>query len=137
MVGNYSGHIENNLRENVMKKYALLLLLPFAVLAKNSPLNQVSVQIVSNDTRDVRAHGDGLIGLAVGSKTTEVVFGVKAIVSDQHVQLVCDEGHHQCSPLGEGKAYSGELKKDSIWISQDIPLTGKTVRDHYKIKRSW
>jgi hypothetical protein len=119
-----------------MKKYALLLLLPCSVLAKN-PQDQVSVQIVSNDTRDVRSHGGGLIGLAAGSKTTEVVFGVKAIVSDQHVQLVCDEGHHQCSPLGEGKTYVGELKKDNIWITQEIPLTGKTVRDHYKIKGSW
>ncbi|MGB9469647.1 MAG: hypothetical protein WBQ59_09865 [Candidatus Acidiferrum sp.] len=120
-----------------MKKCALLLLLPFAVLAKDPPQNQVSVQIASNDTRDVREHGGGLIGLAAGSKTTEVVFGVKAIISDQHVQLVCDEGHHQCSPLGEGKTYMGELKKDSVWITQTIPLTGKVVRDHYKIKGSW
>src|ERR1700680_165529 len=100
-----------------MKKYALLLLLllPYAAFAKDTPQNQVSVQIVSNDTRDVRQRGGGLIGLAVGSKTTEVVFGVKAVISDQNVQLVCDEGHHQCSPLAEGKAYMGEVKKDSIW----------------------
>jgi len=31
----------------------------------------------------------------------------------------------------------GELKKDSVWITQTIPLTGKVVRDHYKIKGSW
>jgi len=43
-----------------MKKCALLLLLPFAVLAKDPPQNQVSVQIASNDTRDVR-EGHGLL----------------------------------------------------------------------------
>jgi hypothetical protein len=122
-----------------MKRYAplLLLLLPVALLAKDPPQNQVSVQIVRNNTGDVRQHGGGLIGLAVGSKTTEVVLSVSAIISDQHVQLVCDEGHHQCSELGEGKAYMGELKKDSVWVTQSIPLTNKTVRDHYKIKGSW
>jgi len=118
-----------------MKKCALLLLLPlpFAVLAKNKPQDQVSVQVVSVDTRDFRAGG----GLLVRAETTEIVFGIKAIISDQHVQLVCDEGHHQCSSLGAGKTYMGELKKDSVWITQSIPLTGKTVRDHYKIKGSW
>lgn len=120
-----------------MKKCALLLLLPlslpFSALAKHRPQDQVSVQIVSVDTRDFRGGGS----LLVRAETTEIVFGVKAIISGQNVQLVCDEGHHQCSSLGTGKTYMGELKKDSVWITQDIPLTGKTVRDHYKIKGSW
>lgn len=122
-----------------MKKIAAVLVasLAFGVVAfgKHKTIVKVTVPGTTED-RAVQSRGAGLFGAIAGTKTTDVVFMVNVVIDGEHARLKCYEQHKGCSPLGSGD-YEGELDGNSLWISQQIPITHKIVRDHWKIAGSW
>jgi hypothetical protein len=98
----------------------------------------VKIEVVQDDTRDFQSKNMSPIGLAVGARHSEsVMFGLNAIVNGEHVKLVCDEHHHGCASLTP-KMYDGEFDgKKSLWIAFAEPLSGKSMREHYRISGGW
>ena len=114
---------------------AVVILSAVAVFAKGKTIVKVEVPNGTED-RAYKYRQSGLPGLINGTKTEDAVFMVNVIVESEHARLKCYEGHKGCSPLGPG-TYSAEQEKDSLWISQEIPITHKIVKDHWKVVGSW
>jgi hypothetical protein len=110
----------------------------FTVSVMAGAKESVKIEVVQDDTRDFQGRNYSPIGLAVGGHHTEsVMFGLNAIVNGEHVKLVCDEHHHNCTSLTP-KIYDGEFDgKKSLWIEFPEPLSGKSKREHYKIAGGW
>ncbi len=93
----------------------------------------------SVDKRDDNSGGfDGLANALAGRRTHTDAATMNVIVNGEHALLDCFEHRKGCVTIGPGKYY-GELDTDgmSIWISHEIPVTHKPVRDHYKIAGAW
>src|SRR5437868_5496621 len=120
-----------------MKKVVLLAFVLVSLCAMAVRKSAVKVEVLqASEDRPYEFHGSGLIGAAMGSRTRDVVFMLNAIVEGEHARLKCYENHKGCSPVGPG-TYEGELKGDDLWISVTVPVTHKTVRDHWKVVGSW
>jgi hypothetical protein len=70
------------------------------------------------------------------ARTLVISANLNVIIDSEHARLKCYEGHKGRSPLGP-RTYSAEQEKDSLWISQEIPVTHKIVKDHWKVVGSW
>ena len=102
--------------------------------AKKQP---VKVQIpTQTEDRAFKYRNPGLAGAFEGTKTSDAVFMVNAVVNGDHARLKCDENHHGCSALGPGE-YDAEIEKDNVWIITTMPVTHKVIRDHWKVSGSW
>jgi hypothetical protein len=114
---------------------AVIVLSVTPVFAKEK--EQVKVEIVApSEDRAVRYQNGGLIGAIQGVKTADVVFMVNAQINGDHARLKCAEGHRGCTALGPG-AYDGEISGSDVWITIELPVTHKTVRDHWKVSGTW
>lgn len=111
------------------------LFLGTTAFAHKKQIVKVTVPTGTED-RAVQSRGAGLIGAIQGTKTTDVIFMLNVVIEGEKARLKCYEQHKGCSPLGPGD-YEGELDKDSLWITQQIPVTHKMVRDHWKIVGSF
>ena len=92
----------------------------------------------STDVRDDTS--GGIVGAVVngttGRRTHTDTSTIYVIVNGEHALLDCYERRTGCATIGPGKYY-GELEGDGIWVSYQMPLTHKPVRNHYKIAGSW
>ena len=72
------------------------------------------------------------------ARTTEVVFMVNALINGDHARLKCYENHRGCTALGPGM-YTAEMdeKNGDIWIVIVIPVSHKTIRDHWRVAGTW
>jgi hypothetical protein len=86
----------------------------------------------STDARD----SGGLIGAATGRRTHTDTASIYVIFKGEHALLDCYERRKGCATIGPGKYY-GEQDGDGIWVSYQMPITHKPVRNHYKIAGSW
>jgi hypothetical protein len=117
---------------------ASLFLIPiesaFAVKPKD-----VKIEIVApSEDRAVKYRAGGLAGAIAGSRTTDVVFMVNALISGDHARLKCYENHRGCTALGPGM-YDAEIdeKHGDVWISIVVPVSHKIVRDHWRVAGTW
>jgi hypothetical protein len=113
--------------------------------SKQGKKTAVMVEVVDtqNLTQSVDARGDmsggivgGIVAGTAGRRTHTDTSTIHVIVSGEHVLLDCYERRKGCTTMGPGKYY-GELDGDSIWVNYQMPLTHKTVRNHYVIAGSW
>jgi hypothetical protein len=95
-----------------------------------STQGKVAIVVEVVDTQDLAQSPSALPRVAANTSTIHVV------VNGEHTTLHCFELHKGCTTIGPGKYY-GELDGDSIWLNYEMPLTHKTVRNHYKIAGSW
>jgi hypothetical protein len=117
---------------------AIVLALSTATIANNK--RQVSVEVVdtSNVTQsqDVRQN-HGLAGALMGRQTLTDAASMNAVIDGEHAKLDCFEHRKGCTTMGPG-TYDGEMDTHgSIWITYEMPLTHKRVRNHYVVRGSW
>ena len=129
-----------------MKVIAVLPVVMLSLLCWGRDKEKVTVEVV--DTQNSTLHGElqgngsagSAIGLAIaGRKHTKTdASTMDAIVNGEHAKLDCFEHHKGCSTIAPG-TYDGELdgKSGSIWVSYNMPLTHKLVRNHYRVAGSW
>jgi hypothetical protein len=103
----------------------------------------VEVVDTQNLTQSSDVRGDtsgGAVGAVVngvtGRRTHTDTSTINVIANGEHALLDCYERRTGCATIGPGKYY-GELEGDGIWVSYQMPLTHKWVRNHYKIAGSW
>ena len=103
----------------------------------------VEVVDTQNLTQSRDARGDtsgGVAGTVVngltGRRTHTDASTIYVIVNGEHALLDCYERRTGCATIGPGKYY-GEHDGESIWVSYQMPITHKQVRNHYKIAGSW
>lgn len=103
----------------------------------------VEVVDTQNLTQSRDARGDtsgGAVGAVVngvtGRRTHTDTSTIYVIVNGEHALLDCYERRTGCATIGPGKYY-GEQDGESIWVSYQMPITHKQVRNHYKIAGSW
>ncbi|HTW32463.1 MAG TPA: hypothetical protein VMD76_12345 [Candidatus Sulfotelmatobacter sp.] len=105
----------------------------------------VIVEVVDTQrlTQSQDARGDtsgGVVGAIVSSQTGRRTHTdsstLNVIVKGEHALLDCYERRTGCATIGPGKYY-GEQDGDGIWISYQMPITHKQLRNHYKIAGSW
>jgi hypothetical protein len=104
----------------------------------------VTVEVVDTQnltqSTDARGEGPGVVGVlvnnATGRRTHTDTSSIYVIVNGEHALLDCYERRTGCATIGPGKYY-GELEGDGIWVSYQISITHKQMRDHYKIAGSW
>lgn len=103
----------------------------------------VEVVDIQNLTQSVDARGDtsggivgGIVAGTTGRRTHTDNSTIHVIVNGEHALLDCYERRKGCTTIGPGKYY-GEFDGDTIWINYEMPLTHKTVRNHYKIAGNW
>jgi len=130
-----------------MKKFLLVFaLLGLFVPAFAKDKEQVTIEIVdtSNSTAHGEIVGDGSaasnIAIAIhGKKITHTdAASMRVIINGEHAYLDCFEHHKGCTPIAPG-IYNGEMdsKHGGIWVSYDMPLTHKSMRQHYVVAGSW
>ena len=120
-----------------MKRVLACILCLLCAVSVFAMKKQIKVEVPKGtEDRAYTGQGGGLIGVAVGERTRDVVFMLNVIVDGEHARLKCYESHKGCSPLGPG-IYDAEQDKDSLWVSQTLPMTHKIVRDHWKVVGSW
>ncbi len=105
----------------------------------------VIVEVVDTQrlTQSQDARGDtsgGIVGTVVNSQTGRRTHTdastLNVIVKGEHALLDCYERRTGCATIGPGRYY-GEQDGDGIWISYQMPITHKQLRNHYKIAGSW
>ena len=103
----------------------------------------VEVVDTENLTQSSDQRGDtsgGAVGAVVhgltGRRTHTDVSTIRVVVNGEHALLDCYERRTGCTTISPGKYY-GELDGDSIWVTYEMPITHKQVRNHYKIAGSW
>jgi hypothetical protein len=115
----------------------LLALTMYLPLSASKAVQTVNVEVASQaESRAVKHENPGLIGAIQGVRTTDVVFMVNVIINGEHARLKCYENHRGCTNIGPGN-YKGEMEKDNVWISMEVPLTHQIVRDHWKVSGTW
>jgi hypothetical protein len=92
--------------------------------------------VVATDSREYKHQGDGLIGLAVGSRTRNVVFAMNTIINGEHVKLECQENHSGCTAMTPG-TYEADFDGKAVWVNSEKPLKHKKVREHWKLAGGW
>ena len=113
---------------------ATMSLSPILPAATKTPMK---IKIVEQtEDRSFKYRNGGLVGAFQGTRTTDLVFMVNAIVNGDHARLKCYENHRGCTALGPGD-YDAEIEKDNIWIITTTPVTHKVIRDHWKVSGSW
>jgi hypothetical protein len=111
----------------------------FAVAASGHEKTQITVEVVDtqNMTQTVdQRQGHGLIGALAGRSTFTDATSMNAIINGEHAKLDCFEHRKGCTTIGPG-TYQGEMDKGSIWITYELPVTHKKVRNHYVVRASW
>ena len=63
-------------------------------------------------------------------------YRMKVIINGENALLECWNRPQNCTYLGS-QVYDGELSGKDIWISSQVPVTHKQVRDHWRIIGSW
>jgi hypothetical protein len=103
----------------------------------------VEVVDAQNLTQSQDTRGDtsgGVVGAVVngttGRRTHTDASTIYVIVNGEHALLDCYERRTGCATIGPGKYY-GEQEGDGIWVSYQLPIIHKWVRNHYKIAGSW
>jgi hypothetical protein len=105
----------------------------------------VIVEVVDTQrlTQSQDARGDtsgGVVGTVINSQTGRRTHTdsstLNVIVKGEHALLDCYERRTGCATIGPGKYY-GEQDGDGIWISYQMPITHKQLRNHYKVAGSW
>lgn len=105
----------------------------------------VIVEVVDTQrlTKSQDARGDtsgGVVGTVINSQTGRRTHTdsstLNVIVKGEHALLDCYERRTGCATIGPGKYY-GEQDGDGIWISYQMPITHKQLRNHYKVAGSW
>ncbi|MGC1449835.1 MAG: hypothetical protein WA830_07350 [Candidatus Sulfotelmatobacter sp.] len=103
----------------------------------------VEVVDTQNLTQSVDARGDfsgglvgGIVASTTGRRTHTDTSTIHVIVNGEHALLDCYERRKGCTTLGPGKYY-GELDGESVWVNYEMPLTHKTVRNHYRVAGGW
>jgi hypothetical protein len=113
---------------------ATICLSPILPAASKTPMK---IKIVEQtEDRAFKYRNGGLVGAFQGTRTTDLVFMVNAIVNGDHARLKCYENHRGCTALGPGD-YDAEVEKDNVWIITTTPVTHKIIRDHWKVSGSW
>ena len=90
----------------------------------------------SGDTRVAITSGATIVSRPLGRETHTDSASLNVIINGEHALLDCYERATGCSTIAPGKYY-GERKDDGIWVSYQMPITHKPVRNHYKIAGSW
>jgi hypothetical protein len=92
----------------------------------------------SQDTRSDTSGGAAgtVVNGLTGRRTHTDASTIYVIVNGEHALLDCYERRTGCTTVGPGKYY-GEQDGESIWVSYQMPITHKQVRNHYKIAGSW
>lgn len=102
-------------------------------------LRSFKIEIVapSEDTA-IKTNAGGIPGIIAGTRTHEVVFFVNTIIEGDHARLKCFENHRGCTAVGPG-VYDAEIrqKDGDVWINLTLPVSHKTVRDHWKVAGTW
>ncbi len=115
------------------------------VLAKNKETVEIEVVSVDNSTIHTDLNGTGGsaganlgIALAGGKHTNTDASTMLAIINGEHAKLDCFEHHKGCKTVAPGKCV-GELdsKTGGIWLTFEMPLTHKNVRNHYIVAGGW
>lgn len=122
-----------------MKKALLMFAMVLLPLVAFAVKKQIKIEIVSpSEDQSVKTQGRGLIGAIQGTRTTEVVFMVNSIINGDHARLKCYENHRGCTAIGPGM-YDAEIdeKNGDVWISFEIPVSHKIVRDHWRVAGTW
>lgn len=103
----------------------------------------VEVVDTQNLTQSSDARGDtsgGVAGAIVnsttGRRTHTDTDSIYVIVNGEHALLDYYERRTGCTTIAPGKYY-GEQEGDGVWVSYQMPLTHKWVRNHYKVAGSW
>ena len=105
----------------------------------------ITVEVVDATTltqsRDARGDTSGGAAAAVvngltGRRTHTDTSTIYVIANGEHALLDCYQRRTGCPTIGPGRYY-GEQDGDGIWVSYQMPLTHKWVRNHYKIAGSW
>jgi hypothetical protein len=105
----------------------------------------VMVEVVDtqNLTQSQDTRGDTTGGVAgaiangtTGRRTHTDSSTIYVIINGEHALLDCHERRKGCGTISPGKYYA-EQDGDGIWVSHQMPVTHKPVRDHYKIAGSW
>lgn len=112
-----------------------LVLYPIANAAKKLDIIKIQIAAPTED-RAFKYRNPGLVGAFEGTKTSDVVFMVNAVINGDHARLKCYENHRGCTALGPGE-YNAEVDKDNVWILTEMPVTHKVIRDHWKVAGSW
>jgi len=123
----------------VKKTVAITGLLLLFVSSAFAIKKQIKVTIAApSEDRSVKVEGSGLIGAIAGTRTTDVVFMVNAIIDGDHARLKCYENHRGCTALGPGD-YDAEIdeKHGDVWIQIVVPVSHKIVRDHWRVSGTW
>jgi hypothetical protein len=108
----------------------------------------VIVEVIATQdlTQSIDARGDmsggivgGIVAATTGRRTHTDSSTLHVIVNGEHALLDCYERRKGCTTIGPGTYYGeyGEKDSDSIWVSYDMPLSHKPVRNHYRIAGSW
>jgi hypothetical protein len=121
-----------------MRKFILLALFLLALPAL-AEKKDITVEIVApSEDRAVKTQAGGLIGAIAGTRTTEVVFMVNAVINRDHARLKCYENHRGCTALGPGMyAAVMDEKHGDVWISIVIPVSHKVILDHWRVAGTW
>jgi hypothetical protein len=118
-------------------KCLVIAVMSLSSLALASTKQSMKIQVVApTEDRAVKYRKAGLVGAFEGTKTSDVVFMVNAIINGDHARLKCFENHRGCTALGPGD-YDAEIEKDNVWIVTTVPVTHKVIRDHWKVSGSW
>jgi hypothetical protein len=122
------------MKRNLCVLIAAMSLSSMSLAAKKEP---IKIQIVEQtEDRAFKYRNGGLVGAFEGTKTTDLVFMVNAIVNGDHARLKCYENHRGCTALGPG-SYDAEIEKDNVWIITTVPVSHKVIQDHWKVSGSW
>lgn len=123
--------------KNLASLAAIILMSAVAALsAFTKSKEQIQVTVVATDSREYKYRGDGLIGLAVGSRTRNEVFAMNTIINGEHVKLECQENHSGCTAMTPG-TYEADFDGKSVWVNSEKPLTHKRVREHWRLAGGW
>lgn len=122
----------------ILVAFALLSVAP--VLAATKRTEPIKVEIMApTESLNTTYRSGGLIGAIQGNVRHEIVFQVNALVNGEHARLQCDEHHKGCTAMGPG-IYDAELKQGAntdIWITVVLPVSHKTIRDHWVVSGTW
>lgn len=114
----------------IMKIVLIALLIGATGITASAKRKPAQIQIVDATGSDDR----GIQNLLIKKHAVE---SVRAVIEQQHVRLSCSE-KKGCDSLAPG-AYQGIVddKSGSVWITATMPVTNRTVKDHYLVRGSW
>jgi len=96
----------------------------------------IKVEVVATNTQDIKYINPGIIGAFQGVKTKNLVYSMNTIIEGEHTKLMCKEGHKGCTSMTPG-VYDAEFDGKSLWITFELPLTHKSIREHWELSGGW